>query len=274
MSDKKWADMTKEERAAKIKAGKEAAAARKESGTDIDALVEAKVREALAGLRTVQTQQSESEDIKAIAKKDPSTWTAQDRELIRKEHERLQTALEAIPFEGDRVSGLQPGEVLHPGTPQAEYVAYSTDWFLDVEARRKDRTFRNGRPVECSHPGIACGDPRAAGLCGLRWPNYQLHPIVYGGTRIDWVRINGVGFALMPGMTTFLPTPHYTVYMDSIRGLQNHSKQFEPPTPRTNPGYMHVNISQTTGGPVAVLLGAGALPDMAAREATDVPVTQ
>lgn len=270
---KAWKDMTPEERSAKMRAGKEAKAKQRDSSPDIDALVEAKVREALAGLRGVQQSQEQSDDIKAIAKKDPTTWTKEDREMLLKEHERLQAALEAVPFIGDRVSGIDPGTKIGDGV-NSEYVAYTTEWFIDTAHRRKDRLYRNGRPVECDHGELACGDPGTAGRCGYKWPNYQLHPVVFGGHRIDWVRIAGVGFALMPGVQTLLPTPHYTVYMDSIRSRQQHAEQFQPPTPQTNPGYMHVNISKTTGGPVAVLLGKGALPDIAAREATDVPVAQ
>lgn len=260
VTEKPWKEMTKEERAAKIKAGQQAAADRRAksdtSEVDIDALVQAKVSAALAGLRNVQADQAESDDIKAIAKKDPATWSARDRELIRKEHERLQAALDAIPFEGDKATGLEPGTIINPGQPNSEYVPYTHSWFEDIEARRKDRNYHNGKPAE------------------LKWPDYQMYTVVYNGTKPDTVTINGVSYGLLPGIPCKLPTPFYGVFMESLAGLRKHAEQFAPPTPSTNPGYFHVNVSQTNGRPVAVLLGKGGLPDMAAREALDVPVTQ
>jgi hypothetical protein len=249
---KAWKDMTKAERAARIKEGKERA---KSASPDIDALVEAKVRAALAKLRDVQTDQSESDVIKAIAKKDPSLWTAAERELLRKEHERLQAALEAIPFEADGMHGVEPGSVVGAG-PTAEYAPHTHGWFEDIENRRKDRNTHNGRPAE------------------LRWPEYQMHTIVFNGTKPDVVSINNVAYGLLPGIPCKLPTPHYGLYMESLAGLRKHATQFAPPTPSTNPGYLHVNISQSSGRPVAVLLGKGGLPDITAREALDVAAPQ
>ena len=235
---KKWKDLTKAERAERIRAGQKAAASRRET-PDLDALVAAKVEAALASIRTSDT---------VTGKKDPKDMTPAE---LKAEHDRLQDALAALPFFGEQFQGQRP-----PGTRIGEgvtsdYVPYNAAWFLDVEARRKDRNKHNGKDAE------------------LSWPEYQLHDVFYQGTKPESVGINGVFFGLLPGVRCKLPPPHYGLYVSSIEGLKRHQDQFTPPVPSTNPGYFHVNISQSNGRPVAVLLGKGALDPMEGREAND-----
>jgi hypothetical protein len=264
VTEKAWKDLTKEERAARIKDGQRKAnekrqALRAESDAAVEkiasgvtpevaALIAAEVARALAGVRAVQTQQVESLDLAAIAKKDPMTWTAEEKELLRKEHERLQAALEAIPYKGEDVSGLRPGTVIGEGFNR-EYVAATAEWYMDVEARRKDRNYHNGKPAE------------------LTWPNYQLHDVFYQGTH-PWlpISINGVTFNLLPGIQCKLPTPFYHRYMKFIQaGPKNDALFAPPPNPGTGNGYFHV--SPKTG--LAVILGKGPLDSVEAREAKD-----
>lgn len=261
---KKWSELTKEERAARIKEGQKAAAERRaqasDSNSDIDTLVAQKVAAAIAVVKATNA---------ITGAKDPNTMT---KDELKAEHDRLQAALEALPFVGDEVKGLQPGTVLNAGQPNAEYVPFTHAWFEDVEERRKDRNIHNGRPQECEHDGKPHGT--TPGLCGLKWPNYDVHTVVYMGTKPETVGINGVYYGMLPGLPCKLPEPHYGLYLQSLHDLRRHGEQFMPPTPSTNPGYMHVNISNSSGRPVAVLLGKGPLASMEEREANDRPVTQ
>lgn len=169
------------------------------------------------------------------ATKDPADMTPEE---LRAEHERLQAALDALPFVGEQHKELEPGTLIGEGLVR-EYVPHTRGWFEDVETRRKDRNLHNGKPAE------------------LKWPNYQLHDVFYQGSK-PWfdISINGVTYTLLPGMSCKLPTPFYTKYMEYITaGAQNDKRFAQPATPGTQAGYMHVN--PTTG--LAVILGKGAL---------------
>ena len=217
------------------------------------ALIAAEVAKAVASVTQAAQPASpaEADHLKEIAKKDPSTWTAEDRAALLKEHTKLNAALEALPFIGDTVVGkLSPGVVIGEGLTR-EYVPHDPAWFLDVEERRKDRNLHNGRPAE------------------LTWPNYGLHDVIYQGTKpFDEVCINGVCFGLLPGQVCQLPTPHYGLFMERMRGLRKHEEYFSPPAPKTTPGYLHAKVG-SNGKMVAVLLGKGTLDDTSAREAKD-----
>lgn len=235
---KAWKDLTKEERSERIRAGREAAKS-KPKEPDLDAIVAAKVQEALAAIK--------GSDI-VTGKKDPKDMTPEE---LKVEHDRLQAALEALPFIGEQAVGqLPPGTRIGEGI-QSDYVPYTHAWFEDVDARRQDRNLHNGRPAE------------------LKWPNYTMHDIIWNGTKPEIFGINALFYGVLPGVRCKLPTPFYGLYMDQVDGLRRHADQFAPPTPSTNPGYFHVNINQSSGRPVAVLLGKGPLPDTAAREAED-----
>ena len=248
-----WKDMTKEQRAEKIKAGQSAAKQRRTEVTppDVSALVAAEVAKALAGIRTVQAQQEASPDLAAIAKKDPRTWTDADRDLLKKEHERLQNALAALPYKGEEMTGAKPGSIVGEGFNK-DYVPYTAAWFLDVEARRKDRNRDHlGREAE------------------LTWPDYKIENVYYQGTN-PWlpVTINGVTFNLLPGIPCMLPTPHFASYMRSIQAGKKNDENFQPPAvPGTGNGYYYV--SPKTG--LAVILGKGPLASIEEREANDAP---
>lgn len=216
------------------------------------ALIAGEVAKAVASVQQqAQAAPNDAEYLKAIAKKDPSTWTADDKAALLKEHERLNSALESLPFIGQTVAGkLRPGTVIGEGLTR-EYVPHDQGWFLDIEARRQDRNMHNGKPAE------------------LTWPNYGLHEVIYqGGKPFEQVLINGVGFALLPGVPCMLPTPHYDSYRSQLQSLRRHELYFAPPQPRTAAGYLHVNVGDN-GKMVAVLLGKGPLDDAAARETKD-----
>ena len=159
-------------------------------------------------------------------------------EELKQEHDRLQAALDALPFVGDKVKDQEPGTLIGEGLVR-EYVPHTRQWFEDVEERRKDRNFHNGKPAE------------------LKWPNYQLHDVFYQGPK-PWfdISINGVTYTLLPGTSCKLPTPHYSKYMEYVTAGSANDKRFaQPDHPGTHAGYMHVNPQ--TG--LAVILGKGAL---------------
>lgn len=237
-----WKDLTKEERSARIKAGREAA--KKSPADDMGARIKAAVDAAMATIRSSPI---------VTGAKDPKDMTPTE---LKAEHDRLQAALEALPFTGEALTGQrEPGTKIGEGLTQ-EYVPHTRAWFEDVETRRLDRNYHNGKPAE------------------LKWPGYTMHDVIWQGTKAEIVGINGVFYGLLSGIPCKLPTPFYGVYMDSIRGLREHNDQFTPPVPSTNPGYFHVNISKSSGRPVAVLLGKGPLATQSERELGDAPVAQ
>lgn len=246
-----WKDLTKDERATRIKAGQVAAKERRANEVvepTIDDIVAAAVAKALAGVRTVQAEQTTSPVLADLAKKDPKSWTPEDRDLLRKEHERLQAALEAIPYKGEDAEGQRPGTIVGDGFNR-DYVPFTKAWFLDVAARRTDRNLHNGRPAE------------------LTWPEYKLFDVYYQGTA-PWlpITVNGVTFNLLPAISCMLPTPHYAVYMRYVQGGKINDANFQPPeNPGKGNGYFHV--SPKTG--LAVILGKGPLDSLEAREAGD-----
>jgi hypothetical protein len=92
--------------------------------------------------------------------------------------------------------GAKPGETVGEGLVQ-EYVPYSKEWFLDVEARAKEPEFRDG---------------------------YALHTVI--ANKNETITVQGVGFRVIAGVPCKLPTPHYAVYMDSMKRLRELDEQF------------------------------------------------
>lgn len=220
----------------KMAKARAAKAAKKETQTDMAATIAVEVAKALAGIQAAQ---------KASEKK-PDDMTPEE---LKKEHERLQNALEALPYVGEKVKA-EPGTIIGEGLTR-EYVPHTREWFMDVEARRQDRNLHDGQPAE------------------LRWPNYGLHDVIYPGPK-GWldISINGVTFTVLAGVSCKLPTPHYAKYMDHIQaGRKNDERFAQPNIPGTGAGYMHVNPQ--TG--LAVILGKGSLASIAEREASDRP---
>ncbi len=206
------------------------------STADLASTIAVEVAKALAGVAQAQ---------KEASPKDPKDMTLEERKA---EHDRLQAALDKIPYVGDNVTGTKPGTVIGEGLTR-EYVPFNREWYLDVEARRKDRNVHNGKEAE------------------LTWPNYGLHAVDYPGPKA-WldIKINGVTFTVIPGVTCQLPTPHYAVYRENMLGGRTNDARFaQPAVPGTQAGYMHVNPE--TG--LAVILGKGPLASMAEREAQD-----
>ena len=244
MADKAWKDMTKEERGAKIREGREAAALERQeepaapvSQNDMAAAIAEGVARALASMQ--QTSAS------SPAGKKPEDMTVEERKV---EHERLQKALDAIPYVADNLEGAKPGTMIGEGLTR-EYVPYTVAWFMDVEARKLDRNKHNGQEAE------------------LTWPNYQIHDVDYMGNK-PWfdITINGCRMTIRPGMTCKLPTPFYDKYRETLRsGMENDRRFAEPTNPGTKSGYMHVNPE--TG--LAVILGKGPLASIAEREQND-----
>jgi hypothetical protein len=104
--------------------------------------------------------------------------------------------------------GVRPGTKVGEGLKQ-EYADYTSKWFEDVEERRKDRDDQ-GR---------------------LIWPGYSLKEVF--PTKNETIIIHGVGYALLAGRKCFLPDPHYSAWMDSIRQLRRNDEEFaKPDNPR------------------------------------------
>lgn len=244
-----WKDLTKEERSERIKEGRDRA--RQDRAHEASAPEEARqpspvdlataIAQAMVAVQNAQATKPA---------KDPKDMTLEERKI---EHERLQKELDNLPFLAEHVGGVEPGTVIGTGLV-TEYAPYTKEWFLDVETRRKDRNVHNGQPTE------------------LRWPNYQLHEVIYQGNRpYEEVTINGVGFAITPGNRCLLPTPHYGLYLEKLDGLRKHEERFAPPTnPQMVNGYVHVKYSDN-GRMLAVLLGKGPLDGMPTRESNDRP---
>lgn len=139
-------------------------------------------------------------------KADPKELTPAPKELTPAEAEARRAALiaelDALPT--PKVEGLKPGSKIGDGVT-SEYVPYTTQWFLDVEARRKD-VGPDGKLVT---------------------PDYQLHEFIPNET-LD-VTIQGVSFRVLAGRRCKLPTPHYNVYVDRLNRLQEAADMFNPP---------------------------------------------
>lgn len=241
---KAWADLTKEERGARIREGREKAKmdrtgdAPKATKAADPSPVDLATAIATAMANVAQAQ-------KAGNPKDPRDMTPEE---LKVEHERLQASLEALPYVAESLEGAKPGTKIGEGLTR-EYVPYTREWFLDVAARRKDRNQHNGKDAE------------------LTWPEYQIHNVDYMGSK-PWfdLTINGCRFTIRPGITCQLPTPFYDKYREHLRAGQENDKRFAKPTnPDTSAGYMHVNPD--TG--LAVILGKGPLASAVEREQND-----
>ncbi len=104
--------------------------------------------------------------------------------------------------------GARPGVRVGEGL-KSEYVDYSAQWFENFEERRKDRDSQ-GR---------------------LIWPNYSLKEVF--PVKDETITVNGIGYRLIAGRKCFLPDPHYSAWMDSIKQLQRNDEEFrKPETPR------------------------------------------
>lgn len=102
--------------------------------------------------------------------------------------------------------GLRPGSVMGEGLT-AELVPFTAEFFLDIEARRKED------------------------------PNYQLHEVIAQTTQE--IKVNNVSFTVLGGVPCKLPTPHYTVYKESLDQLRKIAEQYaKPANPPTGPGYI------------------------------------
>lgn len=122
---------------------------------------------------------------------------------IEAKRQALIAELDALP--APKVDGLRPGTKVGDGYA-ADYVPFTTEWFLDIEARRKDK-----------NPD---GSLTFAG-------GYDLHEFIPNET-LD-VSVNGIAFRLYAGRRCKLPTPHYLVYMDRIKQLQDLEAKYTPP---------------------------------------------
>jgi hypothetical protein len=104
--------------------------------------------------------------------------------------------------------GLRPGTRVGEGL-KSEYVDYTRQWYENVEERKKDRDDQ-GR---------------------LIWPNYALKEVF--PTKNEAITVNGVGYQLIAGRKCFLPDPHYSAWMDSIKQLGRNDLEFaKPDNPR------------------------------------------
>lgn len=137
-------------------------------------------------------------DIKLDPKDAIEKMTPEEKEARRKAlTAELDSLRPAVP------QGAQPGDRIGAGVT-AEYVPYSKEWFLDVEARKKD-TYADGSP---KFPG-----------------GYELHSII--APKDETIIVGGVAFGLLAGRPCKLPTPHYEVYMDSMRRRRENDAKWE-----------------------------------------------
>lgn len=106
--------------------------------------------------------------------------------------------LDALPT--PKVDGnLRPGTKIGDGFT-ADTVPFTKEFYLDVEARRKDPEFGS---------------------------DYALHTVTSSET-ID-ITVNGVAFRLIAGLECKLPTPHYLVYKDRLKTLREVHEKYTPP---------------------------------------------
>lgn len=111
---------------------------------------------------------------------------------------------------------VPPGTIVGEGIA-AERKPYTKEWYLDVEARKKDTS-----------------------------PDYRLESIIANET-LD-VSVNGVAFRLISGRKCFLPTPHYLVYMDRLNSLKELEEKYTPPPdgPKPMTVYRQAGVWQKT----------------------------
>lgn len=103
--------------------------------------------------------------------------------------------IDAIP--APAATGLKPGDIVGEGVA-AERVPYTREWFLDIEARRKDLS-----------------------------PEYQLHEFIPNETTD--VSVNGVAFRILAGRPCKLPSPHYQVYMGKLQAARELEEKYSAP---------------------------------------------
>lgn len=115
--------------------------------------------------------------------------------------------IDAQPVPSDK--NLRPGTVVGDGYA-TEMVPFTIEWYLDIEARRKEPEFG---------------------------PEYQLHEVIPSQTMP--VRVNGVGFMLYAGRRCKLPTPHYQVYVNYLKNFQDLDQQYAIPDGGPKPMQVH-----------------------------------
>lgn len=133
-----------------------------------------------------------------------------------------QTAEPLTPADIDALPTPKAPEDAPPGTIIGEGIAaerkpYTTEWFLDVAARRKDQS-----------------------------PEYQLHEVTSNET-FD-ISVQGVAFRVLAGRPCKLPTPHYLVYQDRAKSLRELEEKYTPPPdgPKPMTVYRQAGVWQKT----------------------------
>src|SRR5688500_8423093 len=123
MSEIKWADLSREEKAARIKAGKAAKAAERAAAP----------KEAPAPIVVSESTARDIEaEVRPLSEEEIKKLTPAEVEARRA---KLTAAIDSLPT--PVVPGAQPGTKMGEGLTQ-DYVPYTREWFLDVEARRKE----------------------------------------------------------------------------------------------------------------------------------------
>jgi hypothetical protein len=136
----------------------------------------------------------------------PAEATPLSEEEIERKRADLYAAIADLPPVNH--PNMRPGTKVGEGL-KSDYVEYTHQWYEDVEARKKDRDDQ-GR---------------------LIWPNYALKEVF--PTANQTVTINFVSYALIAGRKCFLPDPHYSAWMDSIKQLARNDEEFaKPDNPR------------------------------------------
>ena len=191
MSETKWADLSREEKAARIKAGKAKKAAEREAVWKAAAApLEAETAAPKPVAAEVKARNLEAE-FQPLTDEELKKLTPAEVEARRA---RLTAAIDSLPT---FVSpGAKPGTIIGSGLT-AEYAPYTREWFLDVEERKKEN------------------------------PEYQLHEVI--PNKWGFVKVNGVAFGYMPSKRCLLPTPHYLVYLENLAAPDKVAEEFKAP---------------------------------------------
>lgn len=157
----KWADLSREEKAARIKAGKERKAAERAAAAPPPAPRESKSRGFDADFRPLT-----DEELAAL--------TPAEREA---RHAKLTAAIDAL--RPPVVPGAKPGTIVGEGLT-AERIPYTAEWFTDIAARQKeDPNYKMHEVIptkwgQVKVNGVAFG--LAAGVpCLLPTPHYLIY---------------------------------------------------------------------------------------------------
>jgi len=121
----KWADLSKEEKAARIKAGKEAAAAKRAAAP----------KEAVSRGFEAQSNRPHLEDIfRPLTEEETKKLTP---EQVTARRAALTAAIDSLPAVPVISGTVKPGTKVGEGLAQ-DVVPFTAEWFTDIESRQKE----------------------------------------------------------------------------------------------------------------------------------------